>query len=106
MPTCLILLLLPPIIRYTLSSCCPSDQSETESLKQQLSKTRADGESVAGQLHSRVAELEADLKRAVAMGQSDAQEAESRVGGYYAFAPSQGLSRKTNCCATRFHSQF
>lgn len=56
-------------------------QSEIESLQQQLAKVRVDGDAVAGQLRQRVAALEAEIKAAVAAGQSDAAAAAANVGG-------------------------
>jgi hypothetical protein len=62
---------LRPLVR-----CC---QAESEGLSQQLAKTCIDGDAVAGQLRSRIAALEEDLKRAVSLGRSDAADAEARV---------------------------
>mgnify|MGYP001807179661 CR=1 FL=1 len=55
-------------------------QTEIEGLNGQLAKTRVDGDAVAGQLRSRIAALEEEVKRAIAMGQSDAVDAATKVG--------------------------
>eukprot|EP00198_Chlamydomonas_reinhardtii_P001640 XP_001690976.1 hypothetical protein CHLREDRAFT_188583 [Chlamydomonas reinhardtii] len=58
-------------------------KTEIEGLNGQLAKTRVDGDAVAGQLRSRIAALEEEVKRAIAMGQSDAVDAATKMRDAY-----------------------